>query len=163
MLLHVVVLRTRSKKRKAFRKRSSITIAMCFAWPQLKSADIWCYNAPKLHHSSIGEPISIWLSNMPRDWRIGSLPEWGGKFEPVLSGFSSGAHMFYGWYVMGPMCIFFSFLARRTSPKRGTAHSLHHVYTRPIEPVFIFSRTIRNNYLKFLSLPLKYLLIKVFF
>ena len=55
--------------------------------------------------------------------------------------------MFYGWYVMGPMCIFFSFLARRTSPKRGTAHSLHHVYTRPIEPVFIFSRTIRNNYL----------------
>ena len=78
---------------------------------------------------------------------MGSLTEWGGEFEPVLSGLSSGAHMFYGWYVMGPMCIFFSFLARRTSLKRGTAHSLHHVYTRPIEPVFIFSRTIRNNYL----------------
>ena len=27
--------------------------------------------------------------------------------------------MFHGWYVMGPMCIFFSFLARRTSPKEG--------------------------------------------
>ena len=46
-------------------------------------------------------------------------------------------HTFHGWYVMGPMCIFFSFLARRTSPKRGTAHSLHHLYTWPTVPEFL--------------------------
>ena len=45
---------------------------------------------------------------------MGSLTEWGGEFEPVLSGLSSGAHMFYGWYVMGPMCIFF-FISRATN------------------------------------------------
>ena len=92
-----------SKKRTAFRKGNSRIIVMCFAWPQLKSADIRCYSAPidsVLRHSPIKRLTGIGLSNMPCEWGIWSLPSWGGEFEPELSSLSSGAHMFYGRYAM---------------------------------------------------------------